>query len=106
MKVLRFFVIFFVLALFGAGGAAAAPQDGNTNVVISDFYEQIEKGDITDTIKINEGNNLLCWRGKGNDYCAYAPSDFISSDFVEKMHKKGIKVEFIPRPQESVFEYN
>lgn len=103
MKVMRFLMIFMALAIFGAGAAGATPQDGNTNVVISDFYGQLEKGDITGTIKINEGNSLLCWRGKGNNYCAYAPSGFNSSDFVEKMHKKGIKVEFIPRPQETVW---
>lgn len=100
---MRFFMIFMALAIFGAGAAGATPQDGNTNVIISDFYEQLGKGDITGVIKINEGNNLLCWRGKGNNYCAYAPSGFNSSAFVKEMHEKGTKVEFIPRPQETVW---
>lgn len=96
MKVLRFFVIFFVLALFGAGGAAAAPpRDGKVNVeFINEFYDHLKKGNVVE-VEIDEEKRALAWQGKDNYYRIYVSSDYASREFAEELREKyGVKVKY------------
>lgn len=96
MKVTRFFLVFFILSFFGAGGAAAVPpRDGKVNVeFINEFYDHLKKGNVVD-VEIDEKNRALAWQGKDNYYRIYVSSDYASREFAEELREKyGVKVKY------------